>query len=685
MAKKTNAPAPPSAKIIPKDILIHGDKRTDHYFWLRERDNPAVIDYLKAENAYTEKMMQHTEELQSKLYQELVKRIKETDFDVPVKNGDFYYYRRTEKGKQYAIFCRKKYSLEAEEEIIFDQNEMAAGHDYYQLGVFKVSPNHKLLAFSVDTTGSETYTLYFKDLMTGTILDDQIPNTYYSLQWANDNQTIFYNTLNDAKRPFRLFKHKLEIDPNEDVLIYEEEDEMYFLSVDKTKSKKYLLLNLESKTTTEVRYLDADRPEERFKLIQPRQQKMEYYVEHHGDKFYILTNENAIDFKLMQTSVKHPQKNNWQEIIPHREKVKLNRVEPFENYLVIYEQDHGLEKIRITDLRRGQTHCIDFSEPAYGIGYASNPEFKSETLRFRYSSLVTPESVYDYNMRHKTRELKKRKEVLGGYDPALYHSERRFATAEDGTKIPISLVYKKGFKKDGSNPLFLYGYGSYGVTMEPTFNANRLSLLDRGFIFAIAHIRGGGMLGRTWYENGKFLYKKNTFTDFISCAEYLITENYTSKSQLVIYGGSAGGLLMGAVVNMRPDLFKVVVAKVPFVDVVNTMLDASIPLTVTEYEEWGNPNEKEFYEYIKSYSPYDNVQAKDYPNMLITAGLNDPRVQYWEPAKWTAKLRALKTDHNRLLLKTNMGTGHGGASGRYDYLKEVAFDYAFVFDVLEIV
>ncbi len=684
MTKKTNAP-PPSAKIIPKDILIHGDKRTDNYFWLKERDNPAVIDYLKAENAYTEKMTQHTEELQSKLYQELVKRMKETDLDVPVKNGDFYYYRRTEKGKQYAIFCRKKSSLEADEEIIFDQNEMATGHDYYQLGVFKISPNHKLLAFSIDTTGSETYTLYFKDLTTGHILDDQIPNTYYSLQWANDNQTLFYNTLNDAKRPFRLFKHKLGVNPNEDVLIYQEEDEMYFLSLDKTKSKKYLLLNLESKITTEVWYLDADRPEERFKLIQPRQQKMEYYVEHHGDKFYILTNDNAIDFKLMQTSVQHPPKSAWQEVIPHRKKVKLNRVEPFENYLVIYEQEHGLEKIRITDLRRGQTHCIDFSEPAYGIGYAGNPEFNSETLRFRYSSLVTPESVYDYNMRHRTRELKKRKEVPGGYDPALYHSERRFATADDGTKIPISLVYKKGLKKDGSNPVFLYGYGSYGVTMEPTFNSNRLSLLDRGFIFAIAHIRGGGMLGRTWYENGKFLYKKNTFTDFIASAEYLIAENYTSKSKLVIYGGSAGGLLMGAVVNMRSDLFKAVVAKVPFVDVVNTMLDASIPLTITEYEEWGNPNEKEFYEYIKSYSPYDNVQAKDYPNMLITAGLNDPRVQYWEPAKWTAKLRAQKTDDNRLLLKTNMGTGHGGASGRYDYLKEVAFDYAFVFDVLKIV
>ncbi len=680
-AKKAS-PKPPVAEIVPKDVSVHNDKRVDDYFWLREKENPEVIDYLKAENAYTETMMAHTEKLQTQIYDELVGRIKETDLDVPVKWGDYFYYNRTEKGQQYSIYCRKAGSLDAEEEVLLDQNELAAGKEYFRLGVFEVSPNHKLLAYSVDTTGSETYTIKVKNLETGALLPDEVPGTYYSVEWANDNKTLFYNTLDPANRPFKLFSHKLGSDTAQDKLLHFEEDEAYFLSLSKTKSQAYLLLELGSSTTSEVWYLDADQPDSGFKLMHPRQHKMEYYVSHHGDKFYIMTNEDAINFKIMQVSVKNPSKKHWKEYLPHRPSVKIDGVEPFRQHLVIYERDQGLEKIRVANLGTKKHHYIEFDEAAYSVGGAHNPDFEGSVLRFHYSSLVTPSSVFDYDMDARSRELKKQKEVLGGYDPAEYQTERLFAMAGDGTKIPISLVYKRGMQKNGKSPLYLYGYGSYGVTIDPGFNSNRLSLLDRGFVFAIAHIRGGGALGRGWYDDGKLFTKKNTFTDFITCAEHLITENYTSRQRLVISGGSAGGLLMGAVMNMRPDLFHAVVAKVPFVDVVNTMLDASIPLTVIEYEEWGNPNEADFYEYIKDYSPYDNVEAKNCPNILITAGLNDPRVQYWEPAKWTAKLRAVKTDDNLLLLKTNMGAGHGGASGRYDHLKEIAFEYAFLFDRL---
>lgn len=673
---------PPVAKIIPRQDTLHGDVRVDNYFWLRERDNPEVIEYLKAENAYTQAVMKHTDKLQEKLYEEMVSRIKETDLDVPEKIDDYFYYRRTEKGKQYSIQCRKKGSLEAEEEILLDQNELAEGKKYFRLGVFKVSPNHRLLAYSTDTTGAETYTIYIKNLETGELLADQIPNTYYAVVWANDNQTLYYNVLDDAKRPYKLFKHKLGSAPEQDELIHFEEDEMYHLWVSKTRSQQYILLELESSTTTEVWFQNADRPSDRFKLIHPRQHEMEYSVAHHGDKFFILTNENAKNFKLMQAPVSNPSKRNWKEILAHREDVKIDNMQAFKNHLVLYERENGLKKLRITNLDDKKVHYVDFPEPVYTFWRSRNPDFNTEILRFSYTSLVTPRSVYDYNMNSKERELKKQYEVLGGYEPSNYQSERIFAEAADGTKVPISIVYKKGLTKDGNNPLYLYGYGSYGASMEPNFNSNRLSLLDRGFVYAIAHIRGGGEMGRYWYDQGKLLNKMNTFTDFIACAEHLIAGKYTSPEKLAIGGGSAGGLLMGAVTNLRPDLFKAVVAKVPFVDVINTMLDASIPLTVIEYEEWGNPNEKEYFDYIKTYSPYDNVEAKAYPNLLITAGLNDPRVQYWEPAKWTAKLRALKTDHNRLLLKTNMGAGHGGASGRYNRLKDIAFEYAFVLDVL---
>ena len=675
---------PPVAKTDPKVDTVHGEARVDNYFWLREKSNPEVIAYLEAENKYTEAMMQHTEDFQEQLYQELLGRIKETDLSVPEKIDDYHYYTRTEEGKQYPIYCRKQGNLEAAEEILLDQNALSEGHEYLEVGVYEISPNHQLLAYSTDTTGGESYTLYIKDLNTGQLLADQIPNTYYSVEWASDNQTLFYTTLDAAKRPYKLYRHQLGSDPAADPLIYHETDESFFLDISKTRSKAYLLMELENINTSEVRYLEADQPTGDFNVVSPRQSELEYSVEHHGDQFFIVTNADAVNFKLMRASVNNPSRANWQEMIPHREAVKLDGVSAFQNHLVISEREDGLQKIRVRNLATDEEHAVTFPEPVYTVRQGRNPEFNTTTLRFNYASLVTPMSVFDYEMDARTRELKKQDEVLGGYDPSLYESERIFAKAADGTPVPISIVYKKGLTKDGGNPLLLYGYGSYGINSDPYFSSNRLSLLDRGFIYAIAHIRGGEEMGRAWYEKGKLLHKKNTFTDFIACAENLIAEKYTASDKLVIQGGSAGGLLMGAVTNMRPELFEIVVAKVPFVDVVNTMLDASIPLTVIEYDEWGNPNEKMFYDYIKSYSPYDNIEAKAYPHILVTAGLNDPRVHYWEPAKWTAKLRTLKTGDNWLLLKTEMGAGHGGPSGRYDYLKEMAFEYAFIFDLLGI-
>lgn len=681
---KKQPPAPPVAKVVPKVDTLHGEVRIDDYYWLRERENTEIIQYLEAENEYTEAMMKHTEKFQKELYEEIVGRIKETDLTVPERGGDYYYYSRTEEGKQYRIYCRKRARLEAEEEILVDVNALAVGHEYCVLRALLASPNHELLAYTVDTTGSETYALYIKNLNTGKLLTDVIDSTSGSVEWANDNKTIFYTTLDEAKRPYKLFRHELGGDPKDDRLIYHEEDDAYFLDISKTRSKEYLLMGLGSMTTTEMHYLKADNPTGKFKAIHPRQHEMEYYVSHHGDRFFIRTNDNAKNFKLMETPVSNPSKKNWKVIIPHRDSVKIDGVDVFKNHLVVYERERGLKQMHVVNLASKEVHYVEFPEPVYTFWPGGNREFDTNLLRFTYMSLVTPRSVFDYDMGARTRELKKQYEVLGGYDPEQYQSERVFATASDGTEIPISMVYKKGVVRDGSNPLLLYGYGAYGASMDPYFSSSRLSLLDRGFIYAITHIRGGGEMGRYWYDQGKLLNKKNTFVDFIACAEYLMSEKYTSRDNLVISGGSAGGLLIGAVTNMRPDLFKAVVADVPFVDVINTMMDPSIPLTVIEYEEWGNPNDKKSYDYIKSYSPYDNVEAKDYPNILITAGLNDPRVQYWEPAKWTAKLRALKTDNNILLLKTKMAAGHGGPSGRYDHLKEVAFKYAFILDLFDI-
>ncbi|UCE25949.1 MAG: S9 family peptidase [Candidatus Zixiibacteriota bacterium] len=675
-------PSAPVARTEPKVDSIHGVVRIDDYHWLRQRGNPEVIEYLEAENAYTGAVMEDTEELQNKLYRELVGRLKQTDMEVAEKDGDYFYYTRTEEGKQYKIICRKKGSLDGAEEVLLDENPLAEGHDYLDIGAYRVSPDDRLLAYTVDTNGSEKYTIYIKDIETGELLSDRVPNVYYSLEWGNDNKTIFYTVLDEAMRPYRLYRHTLGMDYAGDEMVFHETDQAYEMYLSKTKSKRYLLLELGSNTTSEVHYLDANHPTDDFKVIHPRQHKMEYAVYHHDDRFFINTNDGAPNFKLMVTPVRRPDRRHWTEYIAHSDSVKIDGVEVFADFMGVYVRRGGLKQIRIFDLKTGESHYLDFPEEVYTYRAAKNKDFESSTLRFTYSSPLTPNTVYDYDMGGRTWEILKVKEVLGGYDKSRYEAHRVLASSADGTMVPISVYHKKDLERDGRNPLLLYGYGAYGYSSEPRFSSDKISLLERGFVVAIAHVRGGGEMGRYWYEQGMLLHKRNTFSDFIACAEYLIEQNYTSPDHLVIDGGSAGGLLIGAVVNMRPDLFKVALAGMPFVDIVNTMLDASIPLTVIEYEEWGNPNEKEYFDYMMTYSPYDNVTNQAYPHMLITAGLNDPRVQYWEPAKWTAKLRAAKTDQNMLLLKTEMGAGHFGASGRYDSIKETAFEYAFILKAL---
>jgi oligopeptidase B len=651
---------------------------------LRDPDNPETIAYLEAENAYTEAMTEHTSSLRKLLYEEMLARVQETDLSVPSRKGNYYYYSRTEQGKDYPIYCRKLDSLDALEEVLIDENKLAEGHEYFELGTFAVSPNHKVLAYSVDTSGAEEYTLFFLDLSTRTLYREQISKTAPALAWSNDNRTVFYTLVDATNRPYQLWRHILGTDPQQDELIYHEKDEAYFLGVSKTRSEAYIILSLGSKITSEVHYLDANDPMGAFQVVHPREVGIEYDVEHHSDRFYIVTNDGAVNFKLMVAPVSHPAKDNWQTVIPHREDAMLLGVSAFTDHLVVYERRGGLPAVQVRKLSTGVVTNLTFPEPTYSVWESSNPEFNTSSLRFSYTSFITPSSVFEYNLDNHEWTLLKETSVLGEYDRTNYISEWLMATAEDGTLVPISIVYKQGTNKDGTNPLFLTGYGSYGSSYPATFSSNRLSLLDRGFVCAIAHIRGGEEMGRKWYEDGKFLKKKNTFTDFITCAEYLIEKGWTSSDRLAISGGSAGGLLMGAVINLRPDLFKVVVAEVPFVDVVTTMLDTSLPLTAIEWDEWGNPNDKTYYDYMLSYSPYDNVEAKAYPHLLITGGLNDCRVKYWEPAKWTAKLRVAKTDNNVLLLKTNMGAGHGGASGRYGQLEEIAFKYAFILDKLGI-
>jgi oligopeptidase B len=679
---------PPVAPQAPKRIEAQGDVRVDDYFWLRERENPAVRAYVEAENAYTQAAMAHTTALQEALYQEMRGRIQEDDSTVPERIDDWYYYRRTEEGKQYPIYCRKQGSLDAPEEVLLDQNALAAGHDFCDLGVYRISPDHKLLAFSVDYAGTERFTLQVKDLTCDALLPDAIPDTFYSVEWAADNQTLFYNKQDAAWRPYKVFRHQLGTPPADDPLVFHEDNDSYWLQLYKSKDQRYILLDMHSSTTKEVQFIPADQPTAAPTVIHPREHKLEYSVEHHptlrGGGFLIMTNWEAENFRVMTAPVAAPGKENWQELIPHRPAVKVDGVEPFANHLVIHERENGLRQIRVFDLATNQEELVTFPEPVYNYDRHPNPEFDSTTLRFTYNSLTTPDTVFDYNMADGTRVQRKQQAVLGGYDPANYVAERRFATARDGTKVPISLVRHKDTPVDRPAPMLLYGYGSYGVCIDPYFASSRVSLLDRGMIFAIAHIRGGGEMGRSWYLHGKLLHKMNTFTDFIDCAQSLVDAGVTEAEQLTIMGRSAGGLLMGAVVNLRPDLFKAVIAGVPFVDVINTVLDPTIPLTVIEWEEWGNPNKPDEYACMRAYSPYDNLEPKAYPHILATAGFNDSRVQYWEPAKWVAKLRTLKTDRNRLLLKTNMGAGHAGSSGRFDYLKETAFEYAFLLDLLEL-
>jgi oligopeptidase B len=672
---------PPVAEIVPKELSIHGDTRIDDYYWLNERDNPKVIAYLEAENAYTEAVMKPTEALQEKLYNEFVGRIKQTDLSVPYRSQGYYYFTRYEEGSEYPVYCRKQGSLDAEEEVLLNVPKMAEGHDFFNVGGLAVSPENNLLSYGVDTVSRRKYTLHFKNLTTGEILPDEIVNTTGVAAWANDNRTVFY-TLKDEEtlRPFKVCRHVLGTPVAEDVLIFEEADDTFDVGVYKTKSKAYIFIASSSTLSNEYRYLDADKPEAAFKILQARERDLEYQADHFRDKFYILTNyAGAKNFQLMTAPVGKSAKENWTPLIPGRDDVLLEDFEMFNDYLVVQERKEGLTRLRIMPWKDGEEHFLDFGEATYSAGLSTNPEFDTEWLRYGYSSLTTPSSTFDYNMETREKKLLKQQEVLGGFSPENYQAERLTATARDGIKVPISLVYRKGLIKDGWNPCLLYGYGSYGATMDADFDPVVLSLLDRGFVYAIAHIRGGQEMGRWWYEDGKLFKKKNTFTDFIDCAEHLVAEKFTNPGLLFAQGASAGGLLMGAVANMRPDLFKGILAGVPFVDVVTTMLDHSIPLTTGEFDEWGNPENKDSYDYMLSYSPYDQVEAKDYPAMFVTTGLHDSQVQYFEPAKWVAKLRAMKTDDNPLVFLINMEAGHGGQSGRFRRLKETAMEYAFMF------
>lgn len=686
LAHSSNAemPTPPVAKKVPVTREIHGIKLVDQYSWLRNREAPEVMNYLKNENLFTEEIMKDTESLQKSLFEEMKSRIKETDLSVPYRIDEYMYYSRTEEGRQYRIHCRRGIEEGAPEEIIFDENKYAEGKPYFSLGALKVSPNHNILAYSTDNTGAEKFELRFLNLITGEQYSDVIASVTYGIQWAEDNKTIFYTLMDDTGRAYLIKKHVLGDDQKNDTTVYEEKDGQFWAGIGKTRDRKYLIISASSSTSSEVRLLEANKPEGEFRLFKAREKDVEYGIEHQDGFFYIVTNENAVNFKIMRTTDDKIESQHWKEFLPHRENVLIDDIDAFSSFLVITERDQGLQKIRYCSKGSNEFKEIPFSEAVYSVTVDTNPEYKTSVLRYKYTSLTTPESVYDFDMASGKAELKKQTEILGSFNSENYKSERIFAKASDGTSIPISLVYRSDMHKKSVSNVYLTAYGSYGSSFDPYFSSIRLTLLDRGFIYAIAHIRGGQEMGRPWYLNGKMLKKKNTFTDFVTCAEHLIAEGYTASDRLIINGGSAGGLLMGAVVNMRPDLFKAVIADVPFVDVINTMLDPSLPLVREEYEEWGNPEIREYFDYMLSYSPYDNVSAQDYPNMLVTAGLNDPRVSYWEPAKFVAKLRATKTDKNLLLLKTNLDAGHAGASGRYDFLKEIAFEYAFIFKVLNV-
>ncbi len=677
----------PKAKIIPKTLKKHKESRIDNYFWLNDREDSEVIDYLNKENAYYESMTSHTQNLRDSLFEEMKARIKEDDSSVPYFYNGYFYITRFETGQDYPIFARKKGSLSAEEEILFNCNEMAKGHAYFKLGGLSISPDNKFASFGVDIVGRRIYTIQIKNLETGEILADKIENVTGASVWANDNNTIFYVRQDQVTlRADKVFRHKLNTASENDVLVFDEIDDTFNVSISKEKSRKYIVIGSGSTLTTEYRILNSSNPDGEFTVFQPRVRGLEYSISHYEDSFYILTNKDkATNFKLMKTPEDKTGKKNWVDLIPHREDVLLEDIEIFKNYLVVEERSNGLNHIRIMPWGDEPDYYLPFGSETYNAYTTTNVDFDTDILRYSYQSLATPSSVIDFNMKTKTKEILKEQEVLGGkFDKNNYIEERVWAEARDGVKVPISMVYRKGLEKNGKNPLLLYAYGSYGITMDTYFSSTRLSLLDRGFVYAIAHIRGGEDLGRQWYEDGKLLKKKNTFTDFIDCSKFVIDQKYTSPEHLYAEGGSAGGLLMGVIVNEAPELYNGVIAQVPFVDVITTMLDDSIPLTTGEYDEWGNPNKKEYYDYMLSYSPYDNVKAQEYPNMYVSTGLHDSQVQYWEPAKWVAKLRDLKTNNNLLFLDTNMDAGHGGASGRFEALKDLAKEFSFLLDLEKI-
>jgi oligopeptidase B len=667
---------PPITKKVPHITTIHGERLVDNYYWLRQKDNPEVLAYLKAEDAYTDWFMKPTKPLQETLYKEMLGRVQETDQSVPYRQGDWFYYHRTEEGKQYPIHCRRKGSVDAPEEITLDLNEMAKGKEFLEIGVYEVSDNGNLLAFSTDETGFREYTLYVKDLRSGETRSEKIP-LVSSAVWASNNETLFYVTEDDAKRPYRVWRHNLG--EKTDSLIYDEKDALFDVGVSRSRSKRFVYVSISSKTTDEVRYLRADHSDEPLKIIAPRQKDHEYNVDDGGDFFYIRTNDKGRNFRIVTAPITDPRRENWKEIVPQRDDVSIDDLGVFTNHFVLAERENGLPQISVYDIATGAAHRIELPEASYAVATEENAEFNTTKLRFTYESLTTPSSVYDYDMITHERTLLKQQPVKGGYDPDRYQTERVFATAADGTPVPISLVYRKDLKRKDGNPLLLYGYGSYGDPTDVWFSSNRLSLLDRSVIVAIAHVRGGGEFGKRWHDEGRMLTKRNTFTDFIACAEFLDAHHYTDTQHTVIEGASAGGLLIGAVLNMQPHLFKAALAEVPFVDVINTMFDESLPLTVGEFEEWGNPKVKEQYDYIKTYSPYDNIRRQAYPTILVESSLNDSQVMYWEPAKYVAKLRATKADSNPLVFQVNLEpSGHSGKSGRYDALHDVAFEYAFM-------
>ncbi len=677
----------PKAKVIPKTLKKHKETRIDDYFWLNDRENPEVIDYLNQENSYYENMTSHTKELQESLYEEMKGRIKEDDSSVPYFYNGYFYITRFETGQDYPIFSRKKGSLSGDEEILFNCNEMAKGHAYFKLGGLSISPDNKFASFGLDLVGRRIYTIQIKNLETNEILADKIENATGGSVWANDNKTIFYVRQDEVTlRSDKVFRHKINTDSANDVLVFDETDDTFNVSISKEKSRKYIVIGSGSTLTTEYRILNSDNPDGEFEVFQKRVRGLEYSISHYEDSFYILTNKDkATNFKLMKTPENKTGKRNWIDLIPHREDVLLEDIEIFKNYLVVEERSNGLNHIRIMPWNGESDYYLPFGSETYNAYTTTNIDFDTDVLRYSYQSLATPSSVIDFNMKTKTKEVLKEQQVLGGkFDKENYVEERVWATARDGVKVPISMIYRKGLEKNGKNPLLLYAYGSYGITMDAYFSSTRLSLLDRGFVYAIAHIRGGEDLGRQWYEDGKLLKKKNTFTDFIDCSKFVINEKFTSAEHLYAEGGSAGGLLMGVIVNEAPQLYNGVIAQVPFVDVITTMLDDSIPLTTGEYDEWGNPNNKKYYDYMLSYSPYDNVKAQKYPNMYVSTGLHDSQVQYWEPAKWVAKLRNLKTNDNFLFLDTNMDAGHGGASGRFEALKDLAKEFSFLLDLEKI-